>query len=79
MGRNPVTGRSRYVTKTVRGGKREAQRELVVVLTRRPGIRRYLELEVAARSSAQLVGSLQFRHELTELYRGKRLRLGCAA
>jgi hypothetical protein len=29
LGRDPITGRRRYVTKTVRGGKREAQRELV--------------------------------------------------
>jgi hypothetical protein len=32
VGRDPVTGRRRYATKTVRGGKREAQRELVTLL-----------------------------------------------
>ena len=32
VGRDPVTGRERYVTKTVRGGKREAHRELVTLL-----------------------------------------------
>jgi integrase len=32
IGRDPVTGRKRYVTKTVRGGKREANRELVTLL-----------------------------------------------
>jgi integrase len=32
VGRDPVTGRKRYVTKTVRGGKREAHRELVTLL-----------------------------------------------
>jgi len=32
VGRDPVTGRRRYATKTVRGGKREAQRELASLL-----------------------------------------------
>jgi hypothetical protein len=31
VGRDSVTGRKRYVTETVRGGKREAQRELVTL------------------------------------------------
>jgi integrase len=32
VGRDPLTGRKRYVTKTVRGGKREAHREFVTLL-----------------------------------------------
>ena len=31
-GRDPATGRKRYLTKTVRGGKRQAQRELVTLV-----------------------------------------------
>ena len=32
VGRDPATGRKRYLTKTVRGGKRQAQRELVTLV-----------------------------------------------
>lgn len=33
LGRDPVTGKKRYSTKTVRGGKREAQRTLAAMVT----------------------------------------------
>lgn len=33
VGRDPVTAEKRYVTKTVRGGKREAQRALAAMIT----------------------------------------------
>ena len=33
LGRDPVTGKKRYTTKTVRGGKREAQRTLAAMVT----------------------------------------------
>lgn len=36
LGRDPVSGRRRYRTKTVRGGKRDAQRALAVMLSAVP-------------------------------------------
>ena len=33
LGRDPVTGKKRYATKTVRGGKREAQSALAAMIT----------------------------------------------
>ena len=33
LGRDPVTGKKRYATKTVRGGKRKAQRMLATMIT----------------------------------------------
>ncbi len=36
LGRDPVTGKKRYATKTVRGGKREAQSVLATMITEAP-------------------------------------------